>query len=300
MIEMKGISKSFDGFPALRDLSIHIGKGSIYGLVGTNGSGKTTVIRLLTGVLRPDGGSISFDGEPVLENRDVKARIGYIPDDLSFFGIYNLKEAAAYYKTVYPTWDQDRCTEMTRILDLDEKKRIGNFSKGMQKQAAFILNMCIHPEYLILDEPIDGLDPIIRKVIWKYIINDVTDRSMTVLISSHNLREIEGICDRVGILDHGKVQIERDLDELIADIHKVQLAFPVGTDRERIYQDLHVIHRESSGSVDMLILRNEEEWVRSQVEAHNPLVFDLLPLTLEEIFIYELGGERDEIKDLIY
>lgn len=300
MIEMKQVSKSFDGFPALRDLSIHIGKGSIYGLVGTNGSGKTTVIRLLTGVLRPDGGSISFDGEPVFENRDVKARIGYIPDDLSFFGIYNLKEAAAYYKTVYPTWDQDRCTEMTRILDLDEKKRIGNFSKGMQKQAAFILNMCIHPDYLILDEPIDGLDPIIRKVIWKYIINDVTDRSMTVLISSHNLREIEGICDRVGILDHGRVQIERDLDELIADIHKVQLAFPEGTDRERLYQDLHVIHRESSGSVDMLILRNEEEWVRSQVEAHNPLVFDLLPLTLEEIFIYELGGERDEIKDLIY
>lgn len=300
MIEMKQVSKSFDGFPALCDLSIHIGKGSIYGLVGTNGSGKTTVIRLLTGVLRPDGGSISFDGEPVFENRNLKARIGYIPDDLSFFGIYSLKEAAAYYKTVYPTWDQDRCTEMTRILDLDEKKRIGNFSKGMQKQAAFILNMCIHPDYLILDEPIDGLDPIIRKVIWKYIINDVTDRSMTVLISSHNLREIEGICDRVGILDHGKVQIERDLDELIADIHKVQLAFPEGTDREQLYQALNVIHRESSGSVDMLILRNEEEWVRSQVEARNPLVFDLLPLTLEEIFIYELGGERDEIKDLIY
>ena len=300
MITVKNVNKFFDDYHALNDLSLNVKSGSIYGLVGTNGSGKTTIIKHLTGVLRQDSGEILFDGEPVYENAELKKKLGYIPDDLSYLATFTMKDAAKYYKSVYPVWDQERYDEMVEKFGLQSRKRIHNFSKGMQKQAAFILIMCTHPKYLILDEPIDGLDPIIRKLVWKYVIEDVSGSGMTVLVSSHNLREREGICDSIGILDKGVMKIERDLDELKSDIHKIQVAYSEDGDHSEKFKDLNVLHHEQRGSVDLLIVRNEKDFVRKTLDAGRPLIFDMLPLTLEEIFIYELGGENYEISDIIF
>ena len=305
MIRIEHLDKSFDGFPALNDLSLHVKKGSIYGLVGTNGAGKTTVIKLVTGILKQDRGTITIEDSPVFDNESIKQRIGYIPDDLYFFGTYNLLESSRFYKGLYPHWDQERYQHMVTQFGLSEKRKLSRFSKGMQKQAAFLLTMCTRPDILVLDEPIDGLDPLVRKLVWKYIVEDVAERDMTVLVSSHNLREMEGICDSIGILSKGSMRIERDLDELKADIHKIQVAFPEAGDTVEAtannrYQGLTVLHRETRGSVDLLIVRNRRELVESIIEAQKPILFDMLPLSLEEIFIYELGGGDSEIESIIF
>ncbi len=299
MIQVNGLCKSFDGFSALSDLHLHVKKGAIYGLIGSNGSGKTTVINHLAGVWKQDSGEVLIDGEPVHDNEALKRRIGYIPDDLRFFSVYNLKEAAHYFQRLYPLWNQQRFQQMTDQFHLDLKKKISRFSKGMQKQAVFSLVMSAMPDILILDEPIDGLDPLIRKLVWKYIVEDVAERETTVLVSSHNLREMEGICDSIGILDHGRMVLERDLDELKSDVHKIQVAFrqPVPQD---VYDGLNILHRESRGSVDLLIVRNRRDFVTQKIEAANPAIFDLLPLSLEEIFIYELGGETIALESILF
>lgn len=298
MIKVQSVSKSFDGFQALRNLDLNVKKGSIYGLVGTNGAGKTTLIKHVTGVLRQDGGSITIEDASVYENLAIKQRMGYIPDDLYFFASYSLKESARFYRSLYPDWNEDRYKQMVSRFELSENRKLSKFSKGMQKQAAFILTMSSMPDYLILDEPIDGLDPIIRKLVWKYVIEDVAEREMTVLVSSHNLREMEGICDSIGILSRGEMMIERDLDELKSDIHKIQVAFNDAKDDP--YAGLNVLHKESRGTVDLLIVRNRKELVKEIIGNSNPVVFDLLPLSLEEIFIYELGGGDSEIEGIIF
>lgn len=298
MIKVQNVDKSFDGFQALHNLDLNVRKGSIYGLVGTNGAGKTTVIKHVTGVLKQDQGSITIEDLPVYENLQIKERVGYIPDDLYFFSSYNLKESAKFYKSVYPNWNSQRYGKMVERFELSEKRKLSKFSKGMQKQAAFILTMSSMPDYLILDEPIDGLDPIIRKLVWKYVVEDVAERDMTVLVSSHNLREMEGICDSIGILSKGKMMIERDLDELKSDIHKIQVAFKSPIDEP--YAGLNVLHRESRGTVDLLIVRNPKKLVEEVIRKNNAVIFDLLPLSLEEIFIYELGGGDSEIEGIIF
>lgn len=298
MIKVDNVNKTFDGFQALHDLDLNVRKGSIYGLVGTNGAGKTTLIKHVTGVLRQDRGNILIEDAPVYENLQIKQRMGYIPDDLYFFASYNLKESARFYQSIYPGWNSERYAHMVKQFELSEKRKLSKFSKGMQKQAAFILTMSSMPDYLILDEPIDGLDPIIRKLVWKYVVEDVAEREMTVLVSSHNLREMEGICDSIGILNKGKMMIERDLDELKSDIHKIQAAFR--DPKQDPYAGLNVLHKESRGTVDLLIVRNRKELVEKVISESNPVVFDLLPLSLEEIFIYELGGGDSEIEGIIF
>lgn len=297
MIKVTNLYKSFDGFQALTALDIHVRKGSIYGLVGVNGSGKTTLIKHLTGVLIPDAGEVRFDGEQIFENASLKGRIGFIPDDLFFYSSYSLKDCARFYHSIYPRWDRQRYRQMVEKFGLNERRRLSKFSKGMQKQASFILVMSAMPDFLVLDEPIDGLDPIVRKLVWKYIVEDVAERDMTVLVSSHNLREMEGICDSIGILQKGRIAIERDLDELKTDIHKIQVAY--ASRPEKPYEGLNVLHMESRGSMDMLIIRNKKELVEERVGRHQPAVFDMLPLTLEEIFIYEIGGGKDEIQSIL-
>jgi len=292
------VDKSFDGFRALQSLDLNVRKGSIYGLVGTNGAGKTTLIKHVTGILKQDGGSITIEDASVYENLEIKRRTGYIPDDLYFFASYNLKESARFYRSIYPGWNEERYAQMAKRFELSEKRKLSKFSKGMQKQAAFILTMSSMPDYLILDEPIDGLDPIIRKLVWKYVVEDVAEREMTVLVSSHNLREMEGICDSIGILSKGKMMIERDLDELKSDIHKIQVAFREQS--QNPYEGLNVLHKESRGTVDLLIVRNRKEIVEEVIAKNHPVIFDLLPLSLEEIFIYELGGGDSEIEGIIF
>ena len=215
MIEVDGLFKNFDDFEALRGLKLKVNKGSIYGLIGVNGSGKTTLIKHLVGVLRGNDGTIKMDGEDVYDNINIKERLGLIPDELFFFPGYSLKSEAKFYKQIYPRWNDDRYKELVSAFELPEHKKLSKFSKGMQKQAAFILTMSTMPDYLILDEPVDGLDPIVRRRVWKYIVADVAERQMTVLVSSHNLRELEGLVDTVGIMYKGAVRFEHtDLDEL--------------------------------------------------------------------------------------
>lgn len=223
MIEVKGLKKSFDGFMALNGLDMHVDTGSVYGLIGVNGSGKTTLIKHLTGVLRPDAGEILFDGQPVFDNIAIKEKTGYIPDDLYFFNAYTLKNMAAYYRRLYPNWNEETYRAILADFGLNENGKIGKFSKGMQKQAALLLVLSTKPDVLILDEPVDGLDPIMRKKLWKYVLSDVAERSMTVLISSHNLRELEGICDAVGILNAGKILFEGKLDDLKDNVKDMSL-----------------------------------------------------------------------------
>ena len=298
MIQVKNAFKSFDGFPALDGLNLNVKKGSIYGLVGINGSGKTTVIKHITGVYKQDTGEILVDGEEIFDNIGVKQKMAYIADDLYFFGMYSLKGSADYYKKLYPAWNDERYHHMVQQFGLNEKMKLSKFSKGMQKQAAFILAMSTMPEVLILDEPIDGLDPLIRRMVIKYIVEDVAEREMTVLVSSHNLKEMEDLCDSIGIINKGKMLIEKDLDDLKSDVHKIQAVFPEGT--EAPVEGLNVLFRERRGSVEMFIIRGERETVEKRLKEGKPIVFDLLPLTLEEVFVYETGGENDELKEILF
>ena len=300
MIHVEKLNKTIGHHHILKDLTLTVKNGSIYGLVGPNGCGKTTLIKHLTGVLKKDSGSIAFDGSDIYENAALKASLGYIPDDLSFFAPYTLREAEAYYKLVYPVFDEDRFRQMKSDFEIDRPGKLQGFSKGMKKQAAFALMMCTHPKYIILDEPIDGLDPIIRKLVWKYIIEDVASAEASVLVSSHNLREMEGICDSIGIMAEGSMRLERDLDELKSDIHKIQVAFADEKHAEDRYGGLNILSRETRGSVDLLIVRNDKDTVRSRINAESPVLFDMLPLSLEEIFICELGGENDEIREILF
>lgn len=292
MIQMINVNKSFEKEHILKDLQLNVKKGSIYGLVGLNGAGKTTIIKHLTGILRADSGEITIDGMPVYENSHLKTRIGFIPDDLGYYTTYKLKELAVFFRELYPGWNDQRFMLMLQDFGLNGGKKLSAFSKGMQKQAIFALVLSIQPDYLILDEPVDGLDPIVRKRVWKWIMDDVAERQMTVLISSHNLRELEGVCDAIGILKDGSMLIERDLDELKTDIHKIQLAYT--SDITPDYSGLNLLHHSKTGSVELLIVRGRESEIRKVIESGHPAFIDMLPLSLEEIFIYELGGSENE------
>ena len=302
MIQVKELSKKFDGSLALDGLNMNVPDGSVYGLVGTNGAGKTTIIRHLAGVWRQDKGDIYIDGEEVWENEGLKSRIGVIHDDLYFPSGYTLKNMSSMYSAAYPKWNADRFREMTRILKLDEKRRISTFSKGMKKQAMFCLVMSAMPDYLLLDEPLDGLDPIVRKLVWRFLIDDVADRGMTVLVSSHNLKDMEEICDHIGIISNGKMVLERDLDTIKTSLHKIQVSFGGNDsiDASKRYEGLNILHKESRGTVDLMIIDNDIEEARQIINRSEPVLFDILPLSLEEVFIYELGGENDEIRKLVF
>jgi len=287
MVQIQNLTKHFDNYTALSGFNLNIKKGSIYGLVGINGSGKTTAIKHLAGIYRQDSGSVTIGNQPVYNNAALKAKVGYIPDELYFFAGYNLNMTRRFYKNMYNTWEDTHFNKLVNLLQLDEKRRLNRFSKGMQKQAAFALTLSTMPEVLLLDEPIDGLDPIVRKEVFKQIIEDVVERGMTVLISSHNLKEMDDICDAVGIIKNGKMVIERDLDDLKSDVQKIQVAFEPGAEGVESIPEISILHKETRGTVELLVIRGNEEMVTAKIKALKPLIYDHLPLTLEEIFIYE-------------
>ena len=296
MIQVKELIKSFDGFRVLDGLNIHVPKGAVYGLVGPNGAGKSTVIRHLAGIYRQDSGQVLIDGQPVYENPEIKGRIAYIPDDIFFYTQATINDMMKFYRSVYPRFSPERFEKLEELFNLDRKQPMRKLSKGMQKQAAFWLAMSQCPEVVILDEPVDGLDPVMRRQVWSALLSDVAENDTTVLVSSHNLRELEDVCDHVGIMNHGRMLVERSLSALQDNIVKIQLAF---ADGGKLPEGLEILHRSSTGRLQQLILRGSAEELTAKLSAAGPLFLDVVPLNLEEIFIYELGGADHEVKDII-
>ncbi|MBQ8831704.1 MAG: ABC transporter ATP-binding protein [Oscillospiraceae bacterium] len=296
MIEVKKLTKLFDGFAALNELDMTVPKGSVYGLVGPNGAGKSTVLRHITGIYKQDSGSVLIDGQPVFENNDLKSRMAFIPDDVYYFPQAGVRDMMKYYSELYPRFDHHRYEKLSEVFSFSDKTPIRRMSKGMQKQAAFWLAMCLRPEYLILDEPVDGLDPVMRRQVWSIIMGDVAENGTTVLVSSHNLRELEDVCDYVGIIHNGKTILERSLTELQDNIVKVQIVYP---DDGELPKDLKVMNHSKSGKISTYIIKGRAADVSLLLEASSPIFYDIVPLTLEEIFIYELGGADYNVKDIL-
>ena len=265
MIEVRDAVKKFDGFAALDGASVMVPKGSVYGLVGPNGAGKSTLIRHLTGIYRQDGGTV--------------------------------RDMMRFYKGFYPSFSTERYEKLKEVFNIDEKRAIRRLSKGMQKQVAFWLALSCMPDYLILDEPVDGLDPVMRRQVWSLVMGDVAQRGTTVLVSSHNLRELEDVCDHVGIMDHGKVLLERSLAQLQDNMVKLQVVFQDGVNE--VPPELPVLHASKVGRIHTLIMRMSAEEATAKLSTYNPLLVDAVPLTLEEIFIYELGGADYAVKDIV-
>ena len=296
MIEVCNVTKCFGEFKALDELNMTVPTGTVYGLVGPNGAGKSTIIRHITGIYRQDSGTITVDGAPVYENPAVKGRIAYISDDVFYFNTASIRDMAKFYAGVYPNFSWERFNALQDAFALDQKRPIRRFSKGMQKQAAFWLCMAMQPEILVLDEPVDGLDPVMRRQVWSIIMADIAERGTTVLVSSHNLRELEDVCDHVGIMDHGKILLERSLSEMQENICKVLVALPDGG---TLPAGLNIVHQSSTGRLLTLILRGNQDEIAGALYTAQPLFMDMVPLTLEEIFIYELGGADYAVKDII-
>lgn len=298
MIEVKGASKNFDGFYALTDFNMSVKKGSIYGLIGPNGAGKTTIINHIMGILHQDSGEVKIDGESVWENESLKQRVLCINDEWYYFPSFSVREMAKFYESIYKSFNRERYEKLGEILKIDESRQIRRLSKGMKKQVAFRIVLSCMPEVLILDEPLDGLDPVMRKQIMNVIISDVAEREMTVLVSSHNLRELEDLCDYVGIIHKGRMVVEKPLDDLKGNIQKLQLVFD-GEFPEDLYRDCDIMHISKIGSVYTAIIKGSDEEIRNAVLRYTPVVFDKVSLTLEEVFIYELGGMGYDFDNII-
>ena len=298
MLEAKNVVKAFDGFRALDSLNMTVPKGAVYGLVGPNGAGKSTIIRHLAGIYRQDSGEVLLDGQPVYENPAVKRRMTVIGDDWYYFPQANIREMARFFAGLYPAFSWERYEKLKQVFPLDEKMMLRRMSKGMQKQAAFWLAVCCMPEYLILDEPVDGLDPVMRRQVWSLLLGDVSERGTTVLVSSHNLRELEDVCDHVGILNRGQVLLERSLSDLQDNTVKLQVAY-AGVTEPMLPSELNILHRSHVGRVYTYIVRGSRAEILRRMEITEPILLESIPLTLEEIFIYELGGVDYAAKDIL-
>ncbi len=298
MIELRNVVKAFDSFNALDGVNMHVAEGSIYGLVGPNGAGKTTLMNTLCGIYKAKEGEILVDGTPVFENNDVKKRIVYISDDVFYFHNSTTEGLKNFYKGIYPDFDYAMFDRLAKYFpSIDRKASIRRLSKGMKKQVAFWIAICCKPDILVLDEPVDGLDPMMRHQVWGLIMNEVAERNITVLISSHNLRELEDVCDTVGIMNKGKIFLEAKLDDLKTRLSKYQVSFENETDIHAL--GLDILKEKQTGRIYELLIGGDRAEIRERLEALNPLFIEELPMTLEEIFIYEMGEVDDEIKQML-
>lgn len=297
MIRTENLSKKFGNFTALKDVSCSISKGSIYGMVGSNGAGKSTFLRLINGVYTPDSGSISINGESVYENPKIKEIISYVPDTLYFLPGANMNRMAKLYAAAYDKFDFHRFETFTKAFELNPKANIHSFSKGMKRQAAIILSLSCRSEYLFFDETFDGLDPVMRNLVKSLICKDVLEKESTAIITSHSLRELEDICDQLALLHKGGLVLESDIENLKTKQFKVQIAFREEFDESRFLEIPH-IHFRKSGSVASMIVKNDRESTIAVLKSMSPVLLDILPLTLEEVFTYEmetLGYNFDKI-----
>ncbi len=298
MIQIHNIKKQFDGIEAVKNLNLSIKKGSIFGLLGSNGAGKTTLLKMIGGIYKQDSGEIFIHGEPIFENIKMKSKTIVLTDSLYFFPQATIQQMANFYKNIYGDWNEERFQKLAKVFPIQINKKIHRLSKGMQRQVAFWLALSTMPELLILDEPFDGLDAVMRQKVKNLLVQDVAERQLTILISSHNLREVEDLCDQIGILHHGEIMIEKELDDLKSDLHKMQVAFKDEVP-PTLLQGFEVLHKEERGSVRLYILRGKETEISTHVSNHKPVLFDLLPLTLEEIFIYEMRDVGYAIENII-
>lgn len=298
MFQTKVVCKSYHQLEALREVSVDVKEGSIYGLLGSNGAGKTTLLKLLGGIYKPNSGEVMAFGEPVFENVLKKSELIFIPDIPYFLPQYSIMEMAKYYSGIYSSWSWERFEKLKTAFPIDTKKRIHTLSKGMQRQVAFWLGISVTPKAMLLDEPFDGLDAVMRNKVKNLIVQDVAERNMTVVISSHNLRELEDLCDHIGILHQGELILSKELDDLKSDVHKIQAAFAEPLNLSSL-KNVSILYQETRGSIQIFIAKAERQVLISQLEKFTPLVMDVLPLSLEEIFIYEMGDNGYDIKNIL-
>jgi len=298
MIQLVHVHKKIDKEQILNDLTLTVHKGSIYGLLGSNGAGKTTMLKTLAGILKQDKGTVTIKGENVYENNDIKQSVFFMPDYPTFMPQYTTRQMAKFFQSIYPNWSEERFMMLGNVFELDMDKKIHTYSKGLQRQAAFWLALSTNPSVFILDEPFDGLDPVIRTKVKNLLVQEVAEREMTVIISSHNLREVEDLCDHIGIIHKGTCILEKDIDDLKSDIHKIQVAFPKDIQEDWKTQ-LKPVYVEQRGSVYMLIVKGEKQKILADIQTFQPILLDILPLTLEEIFIYEMGDLNYAIQNIL-
>lgn len=298
MIEIKNVTKKFGKLKALDNLSFNVQDGAVFGLVGSNGAGKSTLLRVVNGVFQEDDGNILIDGENVFENQKIKNLCFFIPDYPYFSNSDTIEKNAFLYRKIYENWDEEYFKQLCATFPLNKKQRIINMSKGMQRQSALILALSTRPKYLFLDEIFDGLDPVVRQLVKKLIITNVTDNNTTVMIASHNLRELEDICDHVGLLHRGGIILERELDDLKLGIHKVQIAFNNEVSDD-LFSDLEIVNKSRNGNLFNLTIKGSEEEFIPKLEALNPAFMESLPLTLEEVFINEMEGAGYDINNIL-
>jgi len=299
MIRVCDVTKHFESFKALSNLSMHVRKGCIYGLIGPNGAGKTTIINHINGVMKPENGSVTIDGSEVYENESTKQRVLSIADDWFYYAGYTVKQMAKFYADVYPLFNKERYQKLKEVFKIDEKKQIRKMSKGQKKQVAFWLSLSAMPDVLILDEPLDGLDPVMRKQVLNLVIADVADREMTVVVSSHNLRELEDICDWVGIIYNGEIIIEKPLDDLKSSVCKYQASFKEDME-EKLHKIDGLLNISKTGSVYSIIINGDADKAYRALTDMSPILIERISLTLEDVFIYELGGLGYDFKNIIF
>ena len=296
MIELKNTVKNFDSYTALDHVDLKIEKGTAFGLLGSNGAGKSTILRLLSGIYKQEEGEVLIDGEPVYDNVSIKEKVFFINDETVQFGKFTLKELKNYYKSYYRNFSEETFEELRKRINLPLDKKINKFSKGMKRQAIVIIGLACKTDYLLLDEAFDGLDPTMRIIVKKMLVDAMLDRQLTTVISSHNLREINEVCDTAALLHKGKILFARDLDSVTSSIHKIQVVFspdangnPIEYTREQLAEaGLEILHFERSQSIYYIIAKGEADTLKAYFASKKPLLFEIIPLTLEEIFIYEL------------
>ncbi len=298
MIKATNLTKKFDDFTALDGITCSIPQGCIYGMVGSNGAGKSTFLRLITGIYKADNGSISVDDELVYENPGAKSKIAFVPDDLFFLPGSTMKRMASLYAAVYPNFDMSRFTFLANAFKLDTKKSLNTFSKGMRRQAATILAISSKPDYLLMDETFDGLDPVMRNLVKSLICEDVVERKATAILTSHSLRELEDTCDQLALLHKGGLVFESDIVNLKTSLFKVQLAFNYDYNQEH-FTGIDMLHFVKHGSVSNLIVRGDKSITVNRLKAMNPVLLDVLPLTLEEVFTYEMEALGYSFQDVL-
>ena len=298
MIEMKGVSKKFDQIQALTQVSGVIREGSVFGLVGTNGAGKSTCLRIMAGILKADEGSMLVDGQEVFENEEMKKEIFFISDDQYYFSNATPKEMMEYYRMFYPCFDEKRFEELIKKFGLDMRRRLNTFSKGVKKQVSVLLGICANTKYLLCDETFDGLDPVMRQAVKSIFAMEIMNRDFTPIIASHNLRELEDICDHVGLLHKGGILLSKDLEEMKSNIQKVQCVVSEEGKME-LYKELEILQTEQRGSLLTLTVRGERKKTEEVIKGKNPVFYEILPLTLEEIFISETEVVGYDIKSLL-